>query len=198
MHIQFELECIGVRNGLLVRIPSDDPDDIARFVVARHVAGHTAYVRHDVAPHVRDQLRALPPHAAWSDTAAVANLLAAGTGTHGELWRGRSYTFQRLPAEDEYPDGARDGDRFAVVVDGMPVSWAWSSRSNARAAELAAETLPAFQRRGYARQAVLAWAQHQLIQGKIAFYSHKLENRASQALAAAIGVVHFMDTVHYE
>lgn len=84
------------------------------------------------------------------------------------------------------------------MVDDVPVSWAWSSRSNGRAAELAVETLPAFQRRGYAREVVLAWTWHQLNQGKIAFYSHKQENTASQALASAVGVVHFMDFVNYE
>jgi hypothetical protein len=45
---------------------------------------------------------------------------------------------------------------------------------------------------------VLAWARHQLNQGKVAFYSHALENAASQALAAAVGVVHFMDIINYE
>ena len=197
-HVQLELECIGVDNGLLVRIPCDDPDDIARFTIARFIDGYMAYVRHDVAPHVRDQLRALPPHIAWSDDTMVRTMLTADTKVDVRVWRGRSYTFQCLPEEHEFPDVVQDGDGFAVVVDNVRVSWAWSSRSNAYAAELAVETLPAFRRRGYARQAVLAWAWHQLNQGNIAFYSHALENAASQALAAAVGVVHFMDIVNYE
>lgn len=198
MHIQLELECKSVDHGLLVRIPCDDPDDIARFSIARHAAGYTAYVRHDVAPHVRDQLLALPQHTAWSDTAAVVNILAAGVDADVHVWRGRSYTFQRLPEEHEFPDVVQDGDGFAVVVDGIGVSWAWSSRSNEHAAELAVETLPAFRRRGYARQVVLAWARHQLDRGKTAFYSHALNNAASQALAETVGVMHFMDMVNYE
>jgi GNAT superfamily N-acetyltransferase len=198
MHIQLELECIGVRNGLLVRIPCDEPDDIARFTIARHADGYTAYVRHDVTPHVRDQLRALPPSAAWSDTAMVTNILAADHGGDIDVWRGRPYTFQRLPEEHEFPDVVQNGDGFAVVVDGIHASWAWSARSNRRAAELAVETVPAFRQRGYARQVVLAWARHQLNQGKVAFYSHASENVASQALAASVGVVHFMDIVNYQ
>lgn len=198
MHIQLELECKGVDHGLLVRVPCDDPDEIARFTIARHAAGYTAYVRHDVAPHVRDQLHALPPHIAWSDAAMVTNILAASPDGDVGVWRGRSYTFQRLPAENEYPNVVRDGDRFAVVVADMPVSWAWSSRSNRCAAELAVETMPAFRRHGYACQVVLAWARYQLEQGKVAFYSHALENSASQALAASLGVVHFMDVVNYQ
>ena len=43
MHIQLELECKGVVDGLLVRTPCDEPDDIARFMVARHAGGYTTY-----------------------------------------------------------------------------------------------------------------------------------------------------------
>jgi len=104
MHIHLELECKGVDNGLLVRIPCDEPDDIARFTIARHADGYTSYMRYDVAPHIRDQLRALPPQKAWNDDATVTTILAADTGADVSVWRGRSYTFQRLPAEHEFPD----------------------------------------------------------------------------------------------
>jgi RimJ/RimL family protein N-acetyltransferase len=80
---------------------------------------------------------------------------------------------------------------------GEPVSWAWSSRTNAKAAELAIETKPAFRRRGFARQVAAAWARYQLQQQKIAFYSHLHDNLPSRALAASLGVVHIMDVVGY-
>lgn len=128
----------------------------------------------------------------------VRTILAAGTGTDVKVWRGRSYTFQHPPEKHEFPNMVQNDDGFAVMVDGVPVSWAWSSRSNEQAAELAVETLPAFRQRGYARQTVLAWARHQFNQGKIAFYSHALENAASQALAINVGVMHFMDIMNYE
>jgi hypothetical protein len=37
----FELECIGVNSdGLMVRIPGPDPDDIACFYIAQHERWH--------------------------------------------------------------------------------------------------------------------------------------------------------------
>jgi GNAT superfamily N-acetyltransferase len=198
IHIQLELECIGVnREGFLFRIPCTNPDDIARFFVARHATGYIRFIRHDVAPHIIDQLRTPPQHHAFTDIEHVKQIISADAAGETDVWRGRAYTFQHLPEPAESSDVVLIDDRFTIISHGKPVSWAWSSRSNARAAELAVETLPAFQRRGYARQVASAWARHELERGKVAFYSHRVENQESQALAASLGVVLFMDSVAY-
>lgn len=128
----------------------------------------------------------------------VKRILSGKTPSHVPVSEFRSYYFLTAPSSDEYADVVRQGDRFVVLVDGEPISWAWSSRSNSRASELATETKPDFHRRGYPRQVCSAWAQYELGQGKIAFYSHRRENVASQALATSLGVIHFVDGVNYE
>ncbi len=199
IHDQLALECIGTdAKNILFRIPGDNPDDIARFYVAHHAAGYATFVRYDVEPRIAESLRSLSPQQAFENVEMVKRILEGETPSRVPLSTFRSYYFLNAPSPDEYVDVVRQSDRFVVLIDGEPVSWAWSSRSNSRASELATETKPDFRRRGYARQVCSAWAQHELGQGKIAFYSHRQENIASQALATSLGVIHFVDGVNYE
>lgn len=199
IHIQLQLECIGVdANNFLFRIPGDHPDDISRFKVTRHATGYTTFFRRDLEPRIVEHLRLLPPQQAFEDIETVKRILYGKTANNASVNAFRSYYFADVPSPTASPDVVRRDDKFIILVEGEPVSWAWSSRSNLRASELAAETKPDFRRRGYARQVVSAWARHQLEQGKVAFYSHRWENIASQALAKSLGVVHFVDGVNYE
>jgi predicted GNAT family acetyltransferase len=84
-----------------------------------------------------------------------------------------------------------------VDIEGLAAAEAWSARSTDESAELAVETRPEYQRRGYGRQVCAAWANDQLDTGRIAFFSHAVENVASAALAKSLGVRHFMDNVNY-
>ncbi len=77
IRLQMELECIGLDGeGLMVRIPGPDPDEIARFTVARHDHGYTVHFRQDVPRRVREQLAVLPPEAAFQDQERVRGILA--------------------------------------------------------------------------------------------------------------------------
>lgn len=194
-----ELECIGVgAAGRLHRLPGPNPDAIARCFVIRHTDGYTCYLRDDVPPAVAAALLALPPARLFADATIVTRLLNCGHDAEASLWAGSAYIFERLPAPEEFPDvELRPDGTLVVQVEGEVAARAWSSRENARAAELAVETEPVFQRQGYARQVCSAWAYQQLIHGRVAFYSHHRENLASAALAQALGVAHFMDCVGY-
>jgi hypothetical protein len=47
---QLRLECKGVNaEGLLVRIPGPNPDDIPRCLVVRHRDGYRLFFRHDLS-----------------------------------------------------------------------------------------------------------------------------------------------------
>lgn len=187
IHIQLELECIGTdANNVLFRIPGDNPDDMARFYAAHHAAGYVAFVRHDVDSRIAESLRALAPQQAFENVELVKRILYGETPRHISVSAFRSYYFPNAPSPDASVGVVRRGDRFVVLVGSEPVSWAWSSRSNSRASELATETKPDFRRR------------NELEQGKIAFYSHRQENVASQVLATSLGVIHFVDGVNYE
>ncbi len=199
IHIQLELECIGTdTNNFLFRIPGDNPDDIARFYVTRHAAGYTTFFRHDVESRIVERLRSLPPQQAFEDIETVKRILHGEIANDASVSMFRSYYFADAPSPAQFPDVVRQGAKFIIFVEGEPVCWARSSRSNSRASELATETKPDFRHRGYAHQVSSAWALHQLEQGKVAFYSHKWENVASQALAKSLGVVYFVDGVNYE
>ncbi len=73
-----------------------------------------------------------------------------------------------------------------------------SVRENETCAEAWVWTLPDFQRRGYARQVTSAWAQDLQVQGKLPFYSHKLSNVASAAVARSLGLIDVATAVAYE
>jgi predicted GNAT family acetyltransferase len=71
-------------------------------------------------------------------------------------------------------------------------------RENPFCAEVAVETLPEFQRRGYARRVCAAWANNALRRGKVAFFSHAESNLASRRLALSLGVVEYAACISYE
>lgn len=199
LQLQLELECKRVdTEGLLYPVPCDNPDDLSCVFVARHAAGWTIYFRHDLPLSLRQRLKTLPAEQLWADVETVQTLLAAERiESARHIWRGSTYHFAQLPSPAETPDVIAHEGAFVMMQAGEPVAWAWSSRTNARAAELAVETKPAFRRRGFARQVAAAWARSQLQRQKVAFYSHLHDNLPSRALATSLGVVHIMDVVGY-
>lgn len=74
-----------------------------------------------------------------------------------------------------------------VVERGETVSVCHCARRGLRAAEAGVETVPAARGRGHARAAVAAWARHVRAAGLLPLYSTWWENRASLAVAAALG-----------
>ena len=214
-----ELECIGFdAEAALVRLPCPNPDTVPRLYVARHAGGYAVYFRHDLPREVRRELAALPPERLFDDEGLVARLLA-GVELGGEgpsPWRGKSYVFAEAPPGKVYRGAERLGEShrpaiarydpglvvtgravFAVLVEGEIVASCESSRENAVAAEAWVRALPAHRRRGYARRVTAAWGAHQLGQGKTAYYSHRLDNGASQGVARSLGLRHYIDDVGY-
>ncbi|MFO8033609.1 MAG: GNAT family N-acetyltransferase [Candidatus Bipolaricaulota bacterium] len=196
---QLELECIGVdAERTLYRIPGENPDDIHRVFLVLHSEGTELFVRHDVDPSVAVQLRRTRAAIWWRDPTGIARLLYGSDGLPVGAWRGSTYCFTTPYPTDAFPSVTATPDgRFVVWLEGIEVSWAWSARANTRCAELATETAEAFRRRGFAIQVCRAWANTQLAQGRIPFYSHRSDNVPSAKLARALGVSHFMDCVSF-
>ena len=199
LHRQLELERKGVdAAGRLYRLPGDNPDDIGR-VLAAHLANgdYVAYFRDDLSDTTVAELRMLEPEQVHRDADQVMRILNGASAPESPVFRGRTFFFATITALEYRDVGQRDG-RFVVLVDGAIAAEAWSSLSIEHAAELAVETRPEFRRRGYARQVCAAWASQQLAAGRVAFYSHSVDNTASAALARSLGVKHVMDIVSYE
>jgi GNAT superfamily N-acetyltransferase len=181
-------------DGSLYRLPGDNPDELSSVMAAHLTSGeYLAYFHRDLRESLLSRLRALTAQQIYTDESAVLAIL----GIAGPAWRGRTSVFTRSYDPNECPLVAPHRDRFVVEVAGVVAAEAWSSRSTDRAAELAVETRPEFQRRGYGRQVCAAWANEQRSAGRIAFYSHSVENSASAALARSLGVQHFMDNANY-
>jgi hypothetical protein len=160
------------------------------FSISRHEGGYLRFFRHDLPPQVRHQLEDLDPGVALQDHATVRKILAQHT-LCDTVFAGKKYYFERRPSPAEFPDAVCRQGCYVVLVDGSPVSWAWTADSSDRAAELAVETTVPYRRRGYGRQVAAAWAAHVLGEGKVAFYSHELKNVASEALARSLGVTQY-------
>jgi hypothetical protein len=124
--------------------------------------------------------------------AVLANYVPAS-----RFFAGISCFFGHLPARSEYPQVKVVVGAHCILVNGLIVSRARTQARSARATELALETLPQYRRLGYGRQVAAAWGSKIYSQGKVAFYSYRMENLASAALARGLGVIQFTRFTSY-
>src|SRR5262245_47822323 len=90
---QLRLECKAVSaEGLLMRIPGPDPDDIPRCLVLRHSGGYRVLFRGDLAHRVRERIASLPLDVVFSDRQTISTILAEDAPVEA-IWAGRSYVF---------------------------------------------------------------------------------------------------------
>lgn len=200
------LECIQRdANGDLVRMPCAAPDALPRVYVARHYDQSQRYFRHDVPSTVREQLAQMSLSQLSTETAQVLTILdAAALIGSGEVWRGKSYVYLPETARQISADLAAQiqyqpqSDQCALYMDGQLATQCMSVRADAESAEAYVETYSDFRRRGLGQAVVLAWAQRVHQSGRIPFYSHHVDNLASQRLAQSAGLTWYMDDVSYE
>ncbi len=186
-------------------MPGPNPDPMPRFYVAKHADGYNAFIRHDVSEHIRKELTALPVEMAYGDEERVRRILAQEAPCR-EASRYFTHTFPNNMTRDSYPKAVRLGQKhqalmheydsrfsalerrlvYAIIEDGKIVSTCQSSRENAVAGEAWLRTLPEYRGRGYAKQVTRMWAHELQMVGKIPFYSLKLGNEPSRALAESL------------
>jgi len=193
IRLNIEIEHTIDSNEDLVPIPGKES---ALFSISRYQDGYVTYFRYDIPAEIREQIAALGPDAALNDHVTVRRVLACYTPCK-EVFAGKGYYFAHIPAPDEFPDVVFHKGCYVIKVKGKPVSWAWTQDESERAAELAVETLPEYRRRGYGRQVVAAWAADVIRGGKVAFYSHRIGNVASEGLARSLGVVQYAASTGY-
>ena len=216
IHLQLALECIGLdSDGLLIRIPGPDPDEIGRIKGYRHAGGYTTYCRQDLPASLLEQVRTLGSEAVFHDREAVKGILALDTPS-SQVEEYHTYVFPESAVLPSYPDVVRLGTHhaeliqayhegmdvvgravFAVIREGKIVSTCVSARENDSAGECGVFTLSEYRRRGYGRQVAATWGAHLGDLGKVAFYSHTEENLASRRVAKSLGVRPSFRLVNY-
>lgn len=174
----------------------DNDEGQPRLLVSRFDGGYAVYFRFDLPLSIRRELTELGPGVLMDDEARARAVLARDAPCE-TTYRIRWYTVERLPDPTEYADVTFQDGQFVVIVDGTVAARAKTDCEDERAAEVSIETLPEFRRRGYARQVTAAWAAQTCATGKVGFYSHLVENSASAAVAASLGLDHLSDEIEY-
>lgn len=196
VELKMELEFGVGPAGDLLPLATNEQDDQPLVLVSRVDSDERLYLREDIPSQVQRQLRDVGAASCFEDEARVRAILDEAIPCQVAR-RIRWYTFARRPDRAEYPDVIRRGDRFVIVIDGREVAWAETDWENDRAAEVSIETLEGYWRRGFARQVTAAWAAAMLDAGKVGFYSHRMTNEASRAVAVSLSLTHLSDEVEY-
>jgi len=166
------------------------------YIVYRYPGGYVPYFSQTLPEDLCDGLRNLGGEQAFEIPMAIEWMIQKYVpGKFGGCFISE-YLPQR-PEPSAFPLVVRRGEQYVVLADDVPVCWAWSERSNAQCAEAAVETQPEHRRKGYARQAMAAWAYDVIESGRVALYSYKMDNHASKALARSLGAVWYADVVCY-
>ena len=203
LQLQMQLEGLTLRaDGLLTALPTA-VEDCPLVLLAQLVTGETVLYLHPTLPQTtRIELAQWRTTAAFTERNAILETFIQ-QGLAVQQGHSKTYTVPgaalpvRMPVVKAY---AKDDARivafgfntfadqvYALCVDDHVVSACVSVRENDQCAEAWVATAPAYQQRGYAQRVVAAWARHIIAQGKVPFYSHRIDNRASAALAQRLG-----------
>jgi hypothetical protein len=194
--LQIRLEYQVTSDGLLAPFPGSSEQ--AFYLVYRYSGGYISYFNYMLPTELRQQLLTIGPAQAFTHPGKVNKLISEFfqlcRGGKEVFWSGY---FTNPPGHSEFPDVIREANDWVVEVEEQVVCRATSVRQNTSCAEAYVETQPVYQRRGYGRQATAAWAHDILRSGRVPFYSYRLANSASAALAKSLRVEWYADVVGY-
>jgi GNAT superfamily N-acetyltransferase len=196
IRLRVSLEYQLDQEGFLIPFPNSSEQ--AWFLVYQYAQGYKTFFQHALPGEVRQRLAALGPQEAFNHPGLVRKLISDGyqscAGGEVVYWSGY---FDCPPETDERSHATCDGDAWVVKVEGQTVCQASSVRKNEKCAEVYVETLPAYRRKGYGRQVVAAWARDVLDSRRVPFYSYRLRNRPSTALANSLRVAWYANVVTF-
>jgi hypothetical protein len=195
-----ELEYGIASDQTLFPLPGHPIEELPLLIVLRHEEGTDLYFHPKVPRVARLSLDDLGDTAVLDEPERVLEVLraahVAGPSTKVSSYFEGSW-FPHTPSAVECEGVEEREGKFVVMVEGRPVSRAWTVRENAWAAELAVETDPEHQRHGLARRVASAWARSIAASGRAPFYSYRRENAASEALARSLGTDPFATSREY-
>lgn len=189
---KFALECIEVVGNTLVRGNGITCDDIEQFCAVKTSDGYLYYHSQKYAG-----IRVIDYEQFYCEGADI--LLKHGfkwDETRKECW----YIVPQIKSDsvaDNLGYTEDTIDTFVIREQGEIASKAWPIRRNAFSAEVAVDTYEGYRRKGYAKQVVTAWVNHQISMVRLPFYAHRVGNTQSEALAKSLGAIKFADVISY-
>lgn len=205
----------------LLRGNEPNGSDAPRFFLGRTAGGPVIRFRHDVNEDMRRELEAAVNHDTATALDSPANAsryeeVLARAAPVRNTWSGPAFAFpvdSSAPSDavlvnddnvkvldaylrDWIPDTRIGQPLFAQLVGGHAVSVCCTVRRTSEAHEAGVETVSAFRGRGYAAQAVAAWARAVRESGQVPLYSTSWENHASRVVARKLGLIQFGNDLH--
>jgi hypothetical protein len=214
LHLQLKLEGKGLSgDGLLTQI-SPSSEVLPLVLVAHTSDGHSLTCWSEALPiELRLDLAIRAPHLEFPQVDGVLDALRS-YGIQTKVGHFRTYIFPESDAQVKatvakcFPkdnpkvkgfgfNGLAD-DVYAIEDDEQIVSACVSALENNECAEAWVLTAPQHRRKGLARMTVAAWAEAMREQGRIPFYSHKIENLASASLASKLELIPVFEEIGIE
>ena len=195
VRLQVELEYQVNPAGHLVPFPGSEEQ--ARFIVYRTAQDFVRFFRHDLPGPTRAALVQTDPARVFDDPFAVSSILGSSKPAGG-IPVFSSGVILVVPDQAAELQAVYRDNMWVIDRDGKTAAYAWSVRQNDASAELAVEVETGYRRRGFGRQLAAAWARQVLESGRVAFYSYRLDNLPSMALARRLGVVEFARCIAFD
>jgi RimJ/RimL family protein N-acetyltransferase len=201
LHLQMRLEGLELIDADLMRQVEPVPGEELPFMLIARLAGGelVTYYGETISGDLQKELGTA--NIRFPKIDPLIKILQSHN-VHAKVGYYKTYTFPSLPAEDvDVRCLAKDDPQvkvfgfdgfarqvYAIERDDRLVSACVSARENAICGEAWVYTTPEYRNQGFAQKVVNAWARNLMEAGKIPFYSHKTENRASANLAGRLGL----------
>lgn len=203
LHLQMQLEGKALVNEFLMRQVEVLTDEEMPLMLIAQLANKeiVAYYDEAMSSDLQKELAANVREIEFPEINSLLTVLKANQIGY-EVGYYKTYVFPSEPARDMDVIRLSKHDRkvkafgfdglaetvYALERDGRLVSACVSARENKQCGEAWVYTDSAYRHQGFARRVVSAWALSLMEDGKVPFYSHKMENRASANLARKLGL----------
>lgn len=194
---QLTLACIRIKqSGYMEQFPCDNPNEAYRVLVVWDGDKFLRFIRADVPTELRQTLKVMPMRRLFEQRERIQALLQEHQPST-DVFVGRTYlgnNMTQLPPDDRVVE---IDNGFGILANGSVIASCTSVRENGQAAEAYVVTAADYRRKGYAKRGTIAWLAKLAQQKKLAFYTHKRDNIASQYLAESLGLTWVYDIVGY-
>lgn len=203
LHLQMRLEGKALVNGPFMRQVEVVEDEEMPWMLIAHLANQELVTYYDeaISLDLQEELAANFLEIQFPDVDLLLTVLKSHDLDY-EVGYYKTYVFPSQPAKEMHVTCLSKHDPkvkvfgfngfaehiYAVERDSRIVSACVSSRENVKCGEAWVYTDDQYRNQGLAQMVVNTWAGSLMENGKIPFYSHKIENKASSSLARKLGL----------